>query len=160
MTPEDVDPKLVELSRNIDEFVDETMKPNSGYALFCIAGRLKENADELEDRLQTCLAASGNLSIIEESIQAELTNQLLNKDARLFFLLSDVIATLEEQLGDVIAEIEEEQDLSDDPDDSAESSLTATHTASEDDDILSGFDITNLDGVLIIEPDSTSKKVN
>ena len=137
MTTENVDSQLVELSRRIDDFVDLTMQDNSSYSIFCIGALLDDSALEREDKLQTCLAAGGKLDIIEESLYAELANQILSGDARLFFMLSNVVAALDEQLGEKIASLENVEDVAF----SAADDEPLAKGNADDGDILSGFDI-------------------
>ena len=164
MTPEDVDPQLVELSRSIDDFVNLSTKEGSKYAILCIGGKMNESGSETHDRLQTCLAAGGKLDIIEETLYAELTNQILSGDARLFFMFSNVLAALDEQLGEKIQALEDEEDgelfdeesveLEEHP---AADGSDGKHILKSADDFLGEFDLDSLEGLIIVTPESNRK---
>lgn len=163
MTPEDVDPQLVELSRSIDDFVNLSTKEGSEYAILCIGGKMNESGSETHDGLQTCLAAGGKLDIIEETLYAELANQILSGDARLFFMFSNVLAALDEQLGEKIQSLEDEEDdelfeeeaeIEEQP--TADGS-DGKHILKSADDFLGEFDLDSLEGLIIVAPESNRK---
>ncbi len=149
MTTEDVDSQLVELSRSIDDFVDLAMKDNSEYSIFCIGAKMNENASESIDRLQTCLAAGGRLSVIEESLYAEIANQILSGDARLYFMLSNVVESLDEQLGEQISDLEDS-----DEDDSEDDEIVEVTEHSDGESFNEEFQV----GTTFIFPPGSTRK--
>lgn len=164
MTYEDVDPQLVELSRRVDDFVDLTMKQDSDYAILCIGAKIDENASSENEKLQTCLAAGGKLDTIEEALYAEIAHQILNGDARLFFMLSNVVASLDEQLGEQIQELEdaEDKDLLGDGEFEEDALVTSEedterHIPKPSKDFLGEFDLDSLEGLIIVEPETNRK---
>lgn len=164
MTPEDIDPQLVELSRSIDDFVNLSTKDGSQYAILCIGGKMNETSSETHDGLQTCLAAGGKLEIIEETLYAELANQILSGDGRLFFMISNVLAALDEQLGEKIQSLEEEEDNELFEEESLEFEEHPTaddsdgkHILKSADDFLGEFDLDSLEGLIIVTPESNRK---